>query len=235
MRPKPRTTAFVSTPTSGETRDCLEPWQLVQITSGGLVKPCCVHSEIGRLEEGCDLHAILSNANARSLRLRLLTGKLDSECRECNNKKVTSIWELRRRFTREVLTCSRDRRHIAIKPVSLHPSALCINEQVTFSLSNGIGGVEFLDVVVDNSTRIEFEVIVRGFEKQVTSVIVRLLESISRLERQTESFRSEGEFTASCDINVAELRGSYTLSVVVETEGLEYGPVVAVDHPWCIS
>jgi radical SAM protein with 4Fe4S-binding SPASM domain len=81
----------------GQTRDCTDPWNYLQINSKGEVSPCCNHPSIGSLSED-SLQDILNNQKIKDLRKELLTGDLDPFCLECHARGIIPVLELRKKI-----------------------------------------------------------------------------------------------------------------------------------------
>jgi MoaA/NifB/PqqE/SkfB family radical SAM enzyme len=81
-----RREVFTSDQAAGQTRFCIEPWNMLFVQASGCVQPCLFsrHS-IGSLHTN-SLDEILHGSEIRSYRHGLLTGNLLEECRGCNQK-----------------------------------------------------------------------------------------------------------------------------------------------------
>ena len=78
-------------PAEGETRDCLDPWEFVQVLGDGQVRACCFREKpIGIIGENT-LAEILDGEKVKTLRSQLLSGDLDSNCRICHWRKPVKI------------------------------------------------------------------------------------------------------------------------------------------------
>ncbi len=82
---------FSEPPGEGQTRNCLDPWQFVQVLAGGQVRTCCFRPDnVGTLQEG-GLLEILNGEKIRAIRAGLLSGKLDPHCRICHWREVINV------------------------------------------------------------------------------------------------------------------------------------------------
>jgi hypothetical protein len=68
---------------AGMTRNCVDPWEYIEFTARGEVRPCCVRPPIGNLQEQ-NIASILNGSQVRELRSNLLTGNLDLICKSCH-------------------------------------------------------------------------------------------------------------------------------------------------------
>jgi MoaA/NifB/PqqE/SkfB family radical SAM enzyme len=73
----------------GMTRDCIDPWNYVEVDTSGDIKPCCARGSIGNLRHG-SLSQILNDDPIRRLRADLLYGTPDSECARCRLRSPTA-------------------------------------------------------------------------------------------------------------------------------------------------
>ncbi|HEY8615980.1 SPASM domain-containing protein [Phenylobacterium sp.] len=69
-------------PLEGRTRLCLWPWNYVEVRTDGGVSLCCVRPPIGNLQDQ-PLAELRNSAEARDLRLALLSGRPDDQCAKC--------------------------------------------------------------------------------------------------------------------------------------------------------
>lgn len=67
---------------SGMTRDCVWPWNYVEVRTDSEVALCCIRPPVGNLEHS-SLAEIMRNDESRELRANLLEGRLDSICQRC--------------------------------------------------------------------------------------------------------------------------------------------------------
>ncbi|MBI4879375.1 MAG: SPASM domain-containing protein [Planctomycetes bacterium] len=243
-----REAALVSLPAPGETRDCLDPWYLVQIASDGRVKPCCVHSAVGALSQGQTLADILNGPPVRKLRSRLLTGKLDAECQSCNNKPVISLWDFRRHYIRDVVLhgarwdghggldkrCCEGKRP-SLRPIGLDDADWSIAERVTFRARKAVAGIAFCQLLVDSVSQIELEVSAAFTRPSQLAIAIDLVRSADSLVVRSESFRTDRPVTATCELETRGLHGACDLRILADLSGPDCGDVrVSVDHPWCL-
>jgi len=85
----------------GMTRDCIDPWNFFMIHSDAAVMPCCWHRPVGRL--GSDsLNRILNGWAITRLRLGLLKGRLDDDCKVCPAKGWIERGKLKQKIINEV-------------------------------------------------------------------------------------------------------------------------------------
>jgi radical SAM protein with 4Fe4S-binding SPASM domain len=66
----------------GMTRNCIEPWEYIEFTPKGDVRPCCVRPAIGNLAKNT-LSQILHGEAIKEIKRGLLTGKMDNICKHC--------------------------------------------------------------------------------------------------------------------------------------------------------
>lgn len=66
----------------GMTRDCVEPWEYLEFSPNGDVKPCCARPPVGNLAHSTLTQIQRANPMKR-IKLGLLTGQMDSICRHC--------------------------------------------------------------------------------------------------------------------------------------------------------
>lgn len=74
---------------AGMTRDCLDPWNYVEIRADGAISPCCVRSPVGNVARQTLAH-ILHGTEIRALRYALLSGQPDDICRGCGLRGTIS-------------------------------------------------------------------------------------------------------------------------------------------------
>jgi len=84
-------TRYSEKPNLGETRDCLDPGNLVYIHSDNSVTPCCWHESIGSLSNGESLEQVLNGKKIKQLREELLTGNLNSSCVDCPARGLVPV------------------------------------------------------------------------------------------------------------------------------------------------
>src|SRR5262245_20668731 len=81
------------------TRDCLDPWNYLEISARGEVRPCCNFDSIGRLGSASRDTSGLRNTDAfRALRESLLSGNLQSPCQRCHIRSTIPVATLKRRL-----------------------------------------------------------------------------------------------------------------------------------------
>ena len=119
--PAPTDERFSAAKQEGQTRDCLDPWIFAQVASTGGVRPCCIHPPVGRLDDETSLADVLNSAPVRNLRQRLLTGAIAEPCLTCNNKRLTDVSALRRRYVDEVVLRDVHRREDGTVDLRRHP------------------------------------------------------------------------------------------------------------------
>ena len=91
----------------GQTRHCFDPWSFVQIQANSFVRPCCLHTSIGRLSPDEPLAKLLSNDTVKMIRQSLLSGDLDNECVACHHRTVVDIADYRRDWARRFIVRGR--------------------------------------------------------------------------------------------------------------------------------
>jgi MoaA/NifB/PqqE/SkfB family radical SAM enzyme len=79
------------------TRDCLDPWNYLEISARGEVRPCCNYDSIGRLDSDGDTRGLRNTDAFRALRESLLSGNLQSPCQRCHIRSTTPVATLKRR------------------------------------------------------------------------------------------------------------------------------------------
>lgn len=77
------------------TRDCLDPWNYVEVSAEGMVKPCCMQPPI---EEILTAEPERNSGAFRDLRNSLLTGALTPSCKTCHIRSMVSTTVLRRKI-----------------------------------------------------------------------------------------------------------------------------------------
>ncbi len=88
-------TTYSAHPRSGQTRDCLDPWNYAIVRADGNVSPCCQREPVGSLASGQSLNDILNNSNIKQVRQNLLSGDLDTTCRFCVSRSLIDQGALR--------------------------------------------------------------------------------------------------------------------------------------------
>ena len=79
------------------TRDCLDPWNYVEISAGGDVRPCCRFHSLAKLDRASQVGVIRNNEEFRALRESLLNGQLQTACQQCHIRKTVPVDVLKRR------------------------------------------------------------------------------------------------------------------------------------------
>lgn len=92
-----------------QTRDCLDPWELVFVRVDGTVALCCFAPHVGNLADA-PLPEILDGAAARRVRETLLNGQLDDACRCCPARDWTTTTALAERVATHLATPLRESR-----------------------------------------------------------------------------------------------------------------------------
>jgi sulfatase maturation enzyme AslB (radical SAM superfamily) len=89
---------------SGFTRDCMDPWNNLEISTQGDVCPCCnIHQSFAQPpQETIDINIIRNQVAFRSLRESLLNGNLRTECEKCHIRKTIPISVFKRRVQAEL-------------------------------------------------------------------------------------------------------------------------------------
>ena len=81
------------------TRDCLDPWNFLEISARGDVRPCCNIDSIGRLDsDGRDTRGLRNTDAFRALRESLLSGNLQSACQRCHIRSTVPLATLKQRI-----------------------------------------------------------------------------------------------------------------------------------------
>lgn len=82
-----------------QTRDCLDPWNYLEISARGEIRPCCNFASIGRFDSGGRDVRDLRNTDAfRALRESLLSGNLQSPCQRCHIRTTVPVAALKQRL-----------------------------------------------------------------------------------------------------------------------------------------
>ncbi len=89
----PGKAAFHSDPLpAGKTRLCTQPWDSITLSPEGEIYPCCIFNRsLGKAVDRQEIHAVIDNADYRSLRAQLLTGDITEAC--CRNCPITPAVE----------------------------------------------------------------------------------------------------------------------------------------------
>lgn len=94
---------YSSTALSGQTRDCLDPWEFAYIHADRSVRPCCVLEETyGSIANGQKLSDVLNNDKMRELRRELLTGELNAGCAGCPSRSLVSVEAFRAKMAARI-------------------------------------------------------------------------------------------------------------------------------------
>ena len=80
--------------TSGETRDCLGPWQFSIVYATGKVAPCCWQPPLHSLKKGESLSDVINSEKFMQLRKQLFTGRLNKFCKTCPARGLIPTAEL---------------------------------------------------------------------------------------------------------------------------------------------
>jgi MoaA/NifB/PqqE/SkfB family radical SAM enzyme len=83
----------------GETRDCVDPWEMAFIRADGQVALCCWSKHLGNLKTE-SLDELIDSPAARKMREGLLTGDLGEDCRRCPARGTTRRELLARKVRR---------------------------------------------------------------------------------------------------------------------------------------
>lgn len=78
------------------TRDCHDPWNYLEVSAAGDLRPCCRFHALAKLDNGGEVQAARNNESFRELRQSLLSGRLPSECQGCNIRKMVTVSALNR-------------------------------------------------------------------------------------------------------------------------------------------
>jgi MoaA/NifB/PqqE/SkfB family radical SAM enzyme len=91
-----------SQPRAGQTRDCLDPWNLPFLRANGDLWPCpWFYSPLGNVHAE-PFDKLMNGSELRKLRHELLTGDLRVACRQCPSRGITAPALLLERLKREV-------------------------------------------------------------------------------------------------------------------------------------
>ena len=85
---------FSAENSEGMTRGCLDPWQKIFIKADGEVALCCYTPPVGSIKED-SIDNIVNNEKAMAYRQGLISGELIGNCRNCPEKPLVPISELR--------------------------------------------------------------------------------------------------------------------------------------------
>lgn len=85
----------------GETRDCVDPWEMTFIRADGQVALCCWSKHLGNLKEQT-LASLIESPAARKMRRGLLSGDLDDDCRHCPARGMTTRENLAKRVRKTI-------------------------------------------------------------------------------------------------------------------------------------
>ena len=73
------------------TRDCQDPWHTAFVLHTGEVRPCCVGAAVGKIDKNTGLDEIYNGENIKTLRQKLLSGKLTRACNNCPTAGLINI------------------------------------------------------------------------------------------------------------------------------------------------
>src|SRR6185369_6264355 len=76
------------------TRDCLDPWNYLEVSAEGMVKPCCI---LPPLENILQAPPDRNSNRFRELRKSLLSGELTSSCKTCHIRDMVPARALRQK------------------------------------------------------------------------------------------------------------------------------------------
>ena len=79
------------------TRDCLDPWNYIEVRSDGKVAPCCIRPPISNCT-GSNIRFARRSDEHKALRSNLLNGDLDEVCKECHLKSLVPSAEFRQKI-----------------------------------------------------------------------------------------------------------------------------------------
>lgn len=87
--------------TPGETRDCMDPWNMLYFAADGAVHQCCLShlDPIGQVSEVDSIDALFASARSVAYRRGLLTGKPVGPCITCIGRGRTSTRGLNAKIT----------------------------------------------------------------------------------------------------------------------------------------
>jgi Radical SAM superfamily len=143
------------------TRDCLDPWNYLETSAAGDLRPCCRFRPLATLDDNADIHRLRNNEHFRELRRSLLSGQLQSECQGCHIRKKVTIGTLKQRVA---AAARRSGEQDLLKP---HPVGLLridINEKCNLRCdycavsSPDYKGIEMEDSVFERALRLLNEV-----------------------------------------------------------------------------
>ena len=78
-------------PQPGETRDCLDPWQMSIVYSTGKLSPCCWIDPPKTINEDESFTDIVNSETYVKIREQLLTGELNKFCRTCPARAIIDV------------------------------------------------------------------------------------------------------------------------------------------------
>ncbi len=82
-------------PSPGQTRDCLDPWDVVFFAADGSIRPCCgTIDPVGNTAEDSACDSVWNDEPFRAYRRGLLTGDLKPACRNCSMRGWTTVENL---------------------------------------------------------------------------------------------------------------------------------------------
>ena len=108
------------------TRECLDPWNYLEISAAGDLRPCCRFRPLAKLDNGGDVQTLRNNEHFRELRQSLLSGRLQSECQGCHIRKTVTVNALKRKV---VVAARRANEDDALKPHPVRFFRIDINEK----------------------------------------------------------------------------------------------------------
>jgi MoaA/NifB/PqqE/SkfB family radical SAM enzyme len=73
------------------TKDCLDPWIYVKVSSNAGVLPCCASEEVASLNDAESLQDIINGSKMVEYREGILTGRLKPSCRSCKIRGWTDL------------------------------------------------------------------------------------------------------------------------------------------------
>jgi len=144
---------YLQVSNSHMTRDCMDPWKYAEISSRGMVRPCCNFPELVKLEPDCsDIHEALNNEKFQELRKSLLSGNLCDLCLHCHIRKATDISTLREKVEKEGMAAQQ---FDLLRPMRLSEIRIDINEKCNLRCdycavsSDTYNGVEMQQPIFD--------------------------------------------------------------------------------------
>lgn len=118
------------------TRDCLDPWKMALVKADGSVALCCWGENVGNIHD-TDLDTVLRSPRASDRRMRLLSGRLGSDCLACPARGWTSTSALRDRLAgyldteRELTALRGHARTLEDELAQLKPHAATLEDQLS--------------------------------------------------------------------------------------------------------